>query len=376
MLFLATTTMSSFRQVQAFLFSSSTRHLSRRTSIGITSGNKNARSFHSTLQAGRSRRGKKGAADAVLAWESFEFGESPKWDPRFANGRTVIADSEEEWEEIRRREVVKDAETATRMNHQLEGWRALDAAVVEQATQTLRPYVNTDRIARIETVLQQRTAHTRFLFENPSNPSNVWACLRTMDSFGIQHVDVVMQSGKYQGKAALSQKRGMRTAMGSAQWLSLRNHASTSDAVAWLRRDHAAGGGCQIYVSDLSDRSADVREMDWHGIAAKGPICIVMGNEEVGISDEMREAADGSFFLPMAGFAESYNLSVATAITAAHLSAASSNGEGPLRAGDLDAHEYNCLFLKGLLNSVAQKRIAEALLRQEGIVLPPEMDLV
>jgi tRNA (guanosine-2'-O-)-methyltransferase len=282
--------------------------------------------------------------------------------------------SEDEWDEIREAEDVQDAATATRMNQHVEGWRALDAAVVEQATSTLRPYVNPERISRIETVLQQRTGHTRFLFENPSNPSNVWACLRTMDSFGIQHVDVVMQSGKYQGKAALSQKRGMRTAMGSAQWLSLRNHACTSDAVAWLRSAHR--GGCQIYVSDLSDRSADVREMDWHKIAAQGPICIVMGNEEVGISDEMRAAADGSFFLPMAGFAESYNLSVATAITAAHLSAASSNGEGPLRAGDLDAHEYNCLFLKGLLNSVAQKRIAEALLRKEGIVLPPEMNLV
>ena len=104
---------------------------------------------------------------------------------------------------------------------------------------------------------------------------------------------------------------------------------------------------------------------------------IVMGNEETGISDEMRAAADGTFFLPMAGFAESFNLSVATAICAAHLSAASSgHDQGPIRPGDLPTHEYNCLVLKGFLNSVAQKRMAYALLKQNGIVLPSEMRLL
>jgi hypothetical protein len=42
--------------------------------------------------------------------------------------------------------------------------------------------------------------------------------VRTIDSFGIQDVDLIIESGKYHGKQALSTKRGMRTAMGSAQW--------------------------------------------------------------------------------------------------------------------------------------------------------------
>jgi len=61
----------------------------------------------------------------------------------------------------------------------------------------------------------------------------------------------------------------------------------------------------------------------------------------------MRELADETFTLPMVGFAESFNLSVATAITLAHLSAVSQDGKGPLRPGDLPTHEYNCLVLKG-----------------------------
>lgn len=100
-----------------------------------------------------------------------------------------------------------------------------------------------------------------------------------------------------------------------------------------------------------------------------------MGNENIGISDEMRSLADETFTLPMCGFAESFNLSVATAITLAHLSACSSKGDGsgPLRPGDLDEHEYNCLRLKGILKSI-QKRTGRALLKREGIVLPESID--
>lgn len=96
-----------------------------------------------------------------------------------------------------------------------------------------------------------------------------------------------------------------------------------------------------------------------------------MGNEDRGISDEMRQLADETFYLPMSGFAESFNLSVATAITLAYMSAVSTRGEedgyalkGPLRPGDLDSHELQCLRLKGLLNSLAQKRVGKTLLKK------------
>mmetsp|Transcript_37116 Transcript_37116/g.40984 ORF Transcript_37116/g.40984 Transcript_37116/m.40984 type:complete len:112 (-) Transcript_37116:1298-1633(-) len=48
--------------------------------------------------------------------------------------------------------------------------------------------------------------NTRFLLENPSNPSDVWACLRLIDSFGIQFVDVVINNEEYEGKYGLSRR--------------------------------------------------------------------------------------------------------------------------------------------------------------------------
>ena len=225
-----------------------------------------------------------------------------------------------------------------------------------------------------------------------------------------------MNSDSYQGKAAVNQKRGMRTAMGSAVWMTIRQFGSITEAITCLREEE----GCLIYASDLNPNAKDVRDLIWDvdfdsgvvgsenidnndddgvGNSRKNcdqrPICIVMGNEERGISDEMRTLADETFYLPMCGFAESFNLSVATAITLAYMSAVSGRGggeggvddergevsndgtlggasiiKGPLRPGDLDPHELQCLKLRGVINSLAQKRMGKALLKQEGIVLP------
>ena len=147
-----------------------------------------------------------------------------------------------------------------------------------------------------------------------------------------------------------------------------------------------------IYASDLNPKSTDVRNLKWDVSldvdieqSKQRPICIVMGNEERGISSEMRDLADETFHLPMCGFAESFNLSVATAITLAHMSAVSNDDQikdaesdtkkwkGPLRPGDMDPHELQCLRLKGVINSLAQKRMGKALLKKEGIELPSSL---
>jgi tRNA (guanosine-2'-O-)-methyltransferase len=234
----------------------------------------------------------------------------------------------------------------------------------ENAISILESYINEERRLKIRQVLKSRTKHSMFLYENPINPSNVWACLRTIDSFGIQNIDVIINSKEYLGKQALNSKRGMRTAMGSAKWLSLKNHASTQEAVVDIRDKR----GYKIFASDLNPNSKDIRDLNWDS----GPICVVMGNEDRGITDEMRALADETFTLPMVGFAESFNLSVATAITLAHMSAKSKHGCGPLRPGNLTEDETRCLYLKGLMNSLPQWKQGQAILKQKGGIILPD----
>lgn len=303
--------------------------------ISIRNSNKgsNKRPYHSRKQEAK----RLGKSQKELSWEHYDFSLSPKQDNRFGNGRNVIATGEFANVDADK-EAEKDHALAQKINLSHDAFLKLDSETVRRATEILESFINPDRLERVSSVLRQRTKRSKFLFENPSNPSNVWACLRTIDSFGIQNVDVAIDPGMYSGKQALNQKRGMRTAMGSAQWLTLTVHGSCRDAVHQIKNVQ----GYKIYASDLNPKSKDVRDVDWDA----GPICVVMGNEDRGISDEMRELADETFVLPMCGFAESFNLSVATSITLAHMSSKSFNGNGPLRPGDLEEHEYNCLYLK------------------------------
>lgn len=72
----------------------------------------------------------------------------------------------------------------------------------------------------------------------------------------------------------------------------------------------------QVVASDLSPSAVPIGEIDW-----SVPTAVVLGNEERGISDSMRNIADATFVIPMRGFVRSFNMSVACSIILAHLSA-------------------------------------------------------
>jgi hypothetical protein len=137
---------------------------------------------------------------------------------------------------------------------------------------------------------------------------------------------------------------------------------------------HLKDHGYHIICTDVNPQSKDIRDVEWDSSGKR--VCIVMGNEQYGISDAVREMADESFYLPMVGMAESFNLSVATAITCAHLSAASGYevGRGPLRSGDLSERECKALLLKGALNTVKHK-VTQALFRMHGLDFPKDLNL-
>jgi tRNA G18 (ribose-2'-O)-methylase SpoU len=322
---------------------------------------------------------KKPSSISELNWENFDFSDSPKFDKRFDGTASFspIAKSKVtdvlsrhflDMETLHQREGIDDIDLSAEFHRRHKMWQDLNPHLLEKATNAILPFIQNARKEKIHSVYRNRTRQTRFLFENPANPSNVWACLRTLDSFGIQNADVVMQSEKYKRKASLHQKRGMRVAVGSAKWLTLRNHLNIESALKLIKNE-----GYHIYCSNVNPESKNIRVIDWD--ESGKPVCIVMGNEERGISQVVKEMTDDSFYIPMAGFAESFNLSAATAITCAHLSASSDgNGNGPLRPGDIPEREHKVLLFQGYLNSVNRKT-ARAIFRKEGLVFPPEFNL-
>lgn len=242
-------------------------------------------------------------------------------------------------------------------------WPSLSNQQVLHGIEELSKFCSEERLSKMNKVLNTRSGTIRFVFENPSNANNVWAALRTFDSFGIQNVDIIIDESRY---AAKWRKGTMVTALGTQKWLTLRQHSKCEDCLDQLRKE-----GYTIIASDLQEKSISINQLDWKTDdnlpTVETPtsqtnnhqkFAIVMGNEESGISDTMREQADQLFFIPMKGFAESLNLSAASAVICATL-----ENKGVLRPS-LDPETKTRTMLTWLSRSVVGSLM---ILRRAGI---------
>ena len=73
-------------------------------------------------------------------------------------------------------------------------------------------------------------------------------------------------------------------------------------------------------------------------------MALILGNEHDGIRDALHDGAQNSVRIPMRGFVESFNVSVAAAV----LLYAATRG----RDGDLTEHEQLRYYARGLVRSV------------------------
>lgn len=224
--------------------------------------------------------------------------------------------------------------------------RTLDDEGVKRGIEVLSDYCSKERLERIYAIANQRTDRVRFVFEDPTNVNNVWAALRSLDSFGIQFIDVILPDGKsaeLRRKAdSLSRRGSMNAALGSQKWMTLHEYKTTAECIRALREK-----GFKIFATDLTSKSKLLREFINDSVqssrsstSTEFKLAIVMGNEEKGISQEVRELSDGTFYIPMHGFAESLNLSIATAVICEALDSASQSQSlsGSADRGLLAAH--------------------------------------
>ena len=182
-------------------------------------------------------------------------------------------------------------------------------ARVEQALEVLARFIPEARIAKMKSTARQRSTHVALLMENIADFGNHNAALRTMEGLGLHKVHRVgVNEG---GKKNRIEKR---TDAGSKHWLSIRDWNTTLECVKFLR-----GQGYRIVSSSLNACET------LHDIQTDKKTAIAFGNERSGISQELEDLSDCTFFLPMWGFVQSYNISVAVAITMFHCRSAIEN---------------------------------------------------
>jgi len=221
-------------------------------------------------------------------------------------------------------------------------------------------YLSDERRARIDAVVAARAFGVVPVLEGLVDPGNVNAVLRSAEGlgFGAAHVvglegDAAVLAEQVMGGEAeptvadLRAKR--RASQGAHKWVEL---GAWHDPAAYVRWVHARGG--KVAVTALRDDALPLDAWDF-----SVPTALVVGNEQSGASPAMLEAADAALLLPLDGFVQSYNVSVAAAMALAHARADRLRRTG--HHADLDAAQRERLTAHYAARAVP---LAEAVLAE------------
>lgn len=156
-----------------------------------------------------------------------------------------------------------------------------------------------ERQQRIESVLSHRQNDLTVVLENVFDPHNISAVMRSCDAVGIQEIYVLNT------KIPRHKKWGSRSSSSAAKWLTVHQFEDLPSCMAALRQRYQ-----RILTTHLSSDAVGLYSIDF-----TGSLALVFGNEHAGVSDELRQMADGNFIIPQVGMIRSLNISVACAVT-------------------------------------------------------------
>ncbi len=196
----------------------------------------------------------------------------------------------------------------------------------QERIEYLSKLITPERYAKMLRVLDARTRRLTVILEDIYQEHNASAVLRSCDAFGMQDVHII--ENRY------TLKLSKRVDMGTSKWQTIHYYKSavakrikggtradypeseehTINTRAALEKIKAQG--YFIAASALDSRARGIED-----IPVDRPLAILVGSELNGLTSVAREMADMTFALPMLGFAQSFNLSVFSAICLSRLSA-------------------------------------------------------
>lgn len=160
----------------------------------------------------------------------------------------------------------------------------------------LENFISKDRKQRFLKVLQYRTRFITVAVEDIYQLHNTSAVLRSCEVFGVQDLHLI--------ERRFGKRLDRKIAMGAQQWVTLYRHTRTKDCIEALR-----SRGYRIVATSPAEIGDTLEEF-----IIDRPAALFFGTEKEGLSSEVLEAADAHLRIPMAGFTESLNISVAAAI--------------------------------------------------------------
>lgn len=166
----------------------------------------------------------------------------------------------------------------------------------------LETFYSDERLARFRNVARQRSRHLTLVLDHVHHPHNIAAVLRSADAFGLCEIHYVGSNWEYNEGISL----------GTEQWVQVIKHADSSSCIKTL-----LDNSYKIVLTAAPDdsRLSDKPSLPVYNLPFSEKLAIVFGNEKQGVSNAFQDAAQLTTYIPMLGFVESFNISVAAAIT-------------------------------------------------------------
>ena len=162
----------------------------------------------------------------------------------------------------------------------------------------LKQFVTKKRWDNFIRIVDNRTNFVTIILEDIYHEHNISACLRSADCFGIQNVNIIEQKHSFKDNKEIS--------MGASKWININKHKKTSSAIKKLKKE-----GYKIVLTSPHNSEKTI----FDDSLIKNKVAILFGSEVNGCSNDATKLADEFISIPMYGFTESYNISVAVALT-------------------------------------------------------------
>lgn len=166
----------------------------------------------------------------------------------------------------------------------------------------LESLLTENRKQRFLDILAHRTYHITIALEDVYQLHNTSAVMRSCEVFGIQQMHVIEER--------FGKRIDKEIALGAEKWVDIKRHASRSACLHALREK-----GYKIIATSPREGSIPLNEFD-----ISAPCAIFFGTEKEGLHEEVLQDADACIKIPMYGFTDSLNISVAAAIIIQNLS--------------------------------------------------------
>ncbi|MCT6869974.1 RNA methyltransferase [Apibacter sp.] len=160
----------------------------------------------------------------------------------------------------------------------------------------LAGHISKEKYEKIENLVNYRTNYILPIIEDIFQFRNAGAIVRSMEAFGFQSLIALEKRNEFKPESAV--------ARGADKWIDISYKSSNIETLKEIK-----AMGYQLVAI-----SPEVNAIDIQDFSISQPTALIFGTEFKGINEETLNFADLCVKIPMKGFTESLNVSVAAGI--------------------------------------------------------------